>query len=87
MNRAVAGVAICSLAASLSAAAVTDNWADAMKRVDAQVRYRFSRNYAVTFAARNLTREQEYYSFGRGGPLRETYLIGRNYTFGVGVNY
>jgi TonB-dependent receptor len=72
---------------SLSAAAVTDNWADSLKRVDAQVRYRFNRNYAVTFAARNLTREQEYYSFGRGGPLRETYLIGRNFTFGVGVNY
>ena len=72
---------------ALSAAAITDNWADAMKRVDAQLRYRFSRHYAVTFAARNLTREQEYYSFGRGGPLRETYLIGRNYTFGVNVNY
>jgi len=72
---------------SLSAAAITDNWADAMKRVDAQLRYRFSRHYAFTFAARNLTREQEYYSFGRGGPLRETYLIGRNYTFGVNVNY
>ena len=37
--------------------------------------------------ARNLTREQEYYSFGKGGPLRETYLIGQNYTFGVSVNY
>jgi TonB-dependent receptor len=72
---------------SLSAAAVTDNWADGLKRVDAQLRYRFSRHYAVTLAARNLTREQENYSFGKGGPLRETYLIGQNYTFGVSVNY
>src|SRR4030095_3249275 len=32
---------------ALSAAAPTDNWADAMKRIDAQLRYRFSRHYAV----------------------------------------
>ncbi|NUN51960.1 MAG: TonB-dependent receptor [Planctomycetaceae bacterium] len=72
---------------SLSSAAVTDNWSDPLKRFDAQVRYRINRNYAVTLAARNLTREQENYSFGKGGPLRETYLIGRSYTFGVNVNY
>jgi outer membrane receptor protein involved in Fe transport len=72
---------------SISSAAITDNWSDPLKRVDAQVRYRFGRHYAVTLAARNLTREQENYSYGKGGPLRETYLIGRNYTFGINVNY
>jgi TonB-dependent receptor len=72
---------------NLSAAAITDNWSDALDRVDAQVRWRVSPHYALTLAARNLTREQENYSYGRGGPLRETYRIGQNYTFGVGVNY
>lgn len=72
---------------SLSSAAITDNWSDPLDRVDAQIRWRFSPHYAITLAARNLTREQENYSFGKGGPLRETYLIGQNYTFGINVNY
>lgn len=72
---------------ALSGNAANDNWSDPLDRVDAQLRWRFHRNYAVTLAARNLTREQENYSFGKGGPLRETYLIGQNYTFGVNLNY
>lgn len=72
---------------TLGSAPAMDNWSDPQKRVDAQLRYRLNPHYALTIAARNLTREQEHYSYGRGGPLRETYLIGRSFTFGVNVNY
>ena len=72
----------------LASAKINDKWTDPEMRIDAQVRFRINPNYAITVALRNLTREQETYSFGAiNGPIREAYNIGRNITVGVNVSY
>ncbi len=54
---------------------------------DLLLRYKLGSHYSITGSIRNLTREEEKFSYGINGLMRTSRLLDRDYKLGVGLNF
>lgn len=64
-----------------------DRYNTGRKQYDAQARYRFTKNYSLTFAVRNLTREPDELSYGIKNLVQSSRLLDRDYKLSLDFNF
>lgn len=72
---------------TLGSTALNDIFRRARATVDAQVRYRFTRQLSATAAVRNLARAREDFTYGPGYLLRTSRTLGRDYSLTLNLNF
>jgi len=72
---------------SLGSTLIQDRYNVARCQYDAQVSYRFTRNYSVTAAVRNITREPDELSYGLKYLVQSSRLLDRDYKVSLNFNF
>lgn len=66
---------------------IGDRYNRGRKQYDAQARYRFTKNYSLTAAVRNLTREPDELSYGIKSLVQSSRLLDRDYKLELNFNF
>jgi hypothetical protein len=72
---------------TLGGSLIQDQYKTGRGQYDGQVRYRFTKNYSLTFAVNNITREPDDMSYGFKNLLRFSRLLDRSYRLSVDFNF
>lgn len=72
---------------SLGGSLIQDQYKTNRGQYDGQVRYRVTKNYSLTFAVNNITREPDNMSYGFKNLLRLSRLLDRSYRLSVDFNF
>lgn len=72
---------------TLGSAVLSDIYRLSRKQIDAQARYRINDNYSITFSVRNLTKEDERFSYGVKHLMRTSRLLDRDFKLSVDLNF
>jgi len=72
---------------TLGSTLIQDRYNVARKQFDAQASYRITRNYSITAAVRNLTRESDDMSYGIKYLVQSSRLLDRDYKVSLNFNF
>jgi TonB-dependent receptor len=72
---------------TLGGSLIQDRYNLARKQYDAQLSYRITRNYSITAAVRNFTREPDEASYGLKQLVQSSRLLDRDYKLSLNFNF
>jgi TonB-dependent receptor len=72
---------------TLGSTLLNDIYRNARGQYDLLLRYKINSHYSATGSIRNLTREEEKFSYGINGLMRTSRLLDRDYKIGVNFNF